>query len=283
MSKLDCLALRRLRPALAALLGAGLTLAACTTMAASQTPAPAVIVPPVAAPKRVLFLGNSLVYYSGGLQTHVHRMAGAATPPIDLKDGFKSVHITGAGLDQYPIDFLVAPGHLGQKEPFELVVLAGNSLDARADASRALYRQKVIEFDAAIRKQGGRTALLWLPAPVKPHALAGSDLGARTEDMMLSVGNETNALIIPVALAYREAYRRKPDVKLQVYDGNHPTLAGQYLAASVVFATLYDRSPVGNPYDYFGALDGDTRLFLQQVAADTVRDFYRHDRAGKTN
>jgi hypothetical protein len=41
-----------------------------------------------------------------------------------------------------------------------------------------------------------------------------------------------------------------------------------------VFARLYQQSPVGNPDDYFGALDTGTKAFVQKVAADTVRKFY---------
>ena len=83
------------------------------------------------------------------------------------------------------------------------------------------------------------------------------------------------AFIIPVGLAFQEAYRQRPGIKLQMgYDDYHPTLAGQYLASSVVYASLYERSPVGNPYDYFGALDKDTKAFVQKVADETVRKFY---------
>jgi hypothetical protein len=238
-------------------------------------PAPVLKKSPVANPQRVLFLGNSLVYYNGALQTHTHRIAAAGDPPILLRDGFKSVHITSAYLHHYPIEFLVTPGNLGPKEPYEIVVLAGSIQEAMTEANRVRYREKVIEFDGVIRKHGGHTALLWLPAVVKPNPLADSDMFRRTEEMMLSVGNEVKALIIPVGLAYQEAYRQRPGIKLQMdYDGSHPTVAGQYLAAGVVYASLYGRSPVGNPYDYFGALDQDTKAFVQKVADDTVRKFF---------
>ena len=39
-------------------------------------------------------------------------------------------------------------------------------------------------------------------------------------------------------------------------------------------APLVKKSPVGNPYDYFGALDRDTRAFVQKIADETVRRFY---------
>jgi hypothetical protein len=259
-----------------ACLWATVSLALFACAALGQTaPAPAVKQSPVATPKRVLFIGNSLVYYNGALQTHTHRIAAAATPPLNVRDGFKSVHITSAYLHHYPIEFLVTPENVGFKEPFEIVVLAGSIQEAMTEAARARYRQTVIRFDAAIKKHGGHTALLWLPAVVKPNPLADSDMFRRTEEMMLSVGNEVGALIIPVGPAYQEAYRQRPGIKLQMgYDGSHPTLAGQYLAASVVYASLYGKSPVGNPYDYFGALDKDTKDFVQKVADDTVRKFY---------
>ncbi|MBE0622803.1 MAG: hypothetical protein IH605_19600, partial [Burkholderiales bacterium] len=47
-----------------------------------------------------------------------------------------------------------------------------------------------------------------------------------------------------------------------------------YLAACVVYASLYGKSPVGNSYDYFGEVDKETAAFLQRVAEETVRKFY---------
>ena len=238
--------------------------------------APVVKKPPVDMPQRVLFVGSSIMYYAGALQTHAHRLAAADTPPLNLRDGFRSVHITTGALHHYPLEHYVTPGNLGIKEPFQVVVLGGNFRDGMTDAGRALYRKTVIEFDAIIKKHGGRTALYWLPPHGKPGGpLAPAELARRLEEMTLSVGNEVEAFIIPVGLAFQEAYRQRPGVKLQVdYDEYHPTLAGQYLASSVVYASLYGRSPVGNPYDYFGALDRDTRAFVQKVADETVRKFY---------
>jgi hypothetical protein len=148
--------------------------------------------------------------------------------------------------------------------------------DGLTDAAGARYRKTVIEFDALIRQYGGKTALYWLPPHGKPGGtMPPAELGRRLDQLVMSVGNEVGAYIIPIGLAFQEAYRQRPGVKLQVdYDEYHPTLAGQYLASSVVYASLYERSPVGNPYDYFGALDKDTREFVQKVAHETVRKFY---------
>ena len=57
-------------------------------------PVPVVKKSPVENPQRVLFVGSSIMYYAGALQTHTHRMAAADKPPLDLRPGFTSVHIT---------------------------------------------------------------------------------------------------------------------------------------------------------------------------------------------
>ncbi|MEK9776460.1 MAG: hypothetical protein VW339_10035 [Quisquiliibacterium sp.] len=51
--------------------------------------------------------------------------------------------------------------------------------------------------------------------------------------------------------------------------------AGTYLAAATAYATIYDRSPVGNSFDTFGKVDADTRAKLQAIAWDTVKRFHQ--------
>lgn len=254
-------------------LGAAISFGLASTFAAAQ-PAPLVKAPQVDMPQRVLFVGNSLLYYNGGLQTHLHRMAAALDPALDsLKNGFKSVHITGAPLDQFPVDYLMTPGNLGIKQPFQVVVLASSSRDPMTPAGQANYRRKVKEFDAAAQKIGAKVALIWLQPYAKPK---WDPEGLRKNgELVVSVANEIGAYVIPIGPAFDAALRQRPGLALQVdYDGYHPTLAGQYLSAAVTFAALYGRSPVGSPYTYFGGLDKDTADFLQKVAEETVRDYF---------
>jgi len=252
------------------------SLALITPAAWSQAPAPQVTKPPVENAQRVLFVGSSIMYYAGALQTHTHRMAAADKPPLNLRPGFTSVHITTGALHHYPIEHYLKPASLDKKEPFQLVVLGGNFRDGMTEAGRAKYRATVIEFDALIKKYGGRTVVYWLPPHGKPGGkMPPEELNRRLGEMAVSVANEIGAIVIPVGLVFQEAYRQRPGIKLQMdYDDYHPTIAGQYLASSTVYATLYERSPVGNPYDYFGAIDADTKAFIQKVADETVKKFF---------
>ena len=50
----------------------------------------------------------------------------------------------------------------------------------------------------------------------------------------------------------------------------HPTPAGSYLAACVLFKTIFERSPVGLPYAPRG-VDAAARDHLQRIATLTTR------------
>lgn len=238
-------------------------------------PVPAVKQRQVDSPRKVLFVGNSYLYYNDSLHNHVRRMvdAGGIAPEKALQ--FKIVTIGGAPLAHHDVKSYLAPGKLGMKEPYDLVILQGNSGDALADARRASFREKVVEFNGEIAKSGAKTALYMTHAYVAPNKNASPDMIRKVEDMYVSAGNEVGALVIPVGLAFEEAYRQRPGLQLhKTYDGSHPDLIGTYLAACVVYASLYGRSPVGNSYDYFGKVDKDVAAFLQGVAWDTVTKFY---------
>ena len=254
-------------------LGLALLLAAASVLAAAQ-PAPVVKKPQVDTPKNILFVGNSYFYYNDSLHNHVRRMVDAAGILTEKQMHYKSATIGGAPLAEQDVKGLLTPGRLG-KEPFQVVILQGNSGAALSDKRRQSFHDKVVEFNADIQKAGAKTALYMTHAYVAPNKNASPDMIRKVEDLYVSVGNEVGALVIPVGLAFEESYRRRPDFRLHKdYDGSHPNMNGTYLAACVVFASLYGKSPVGNSYDYFGAVDKASAAYLQQVAWDTVQKFY---------
>jgi Domain of unknown function (DUF4886) len=251
-----------------------LALAAGAGLAAAQ-PAPSVKKPQVDTPKKILFVGNSYLYYNDSIHNHFRRMVADGGIATEKQQKIKIVTIGGAPLTHHDVASYLAPGKLGMKEPYDVVILQGNSGAALTDARRKAFHDKVVEFNADIVKTGAKTALYMTHAYVAPNKNASPDMMRKVEDMYVSAGNEVGALVIPVGLAFEEAYRRKPDLQLQkTYDGSHPDLIGSYLAACVVYASLHGKSPVGNTYDYFGKVDKETAAFLQQVAWDTVQKFY---------
>ena len=246
-----------------------------TVHAAQAAPAPDVKLPQVDTPKRVLFVGNSYLYYNDSLHNHVRRMAAAADGSLEKALAYKSATIGGARLAHHAIDWLIEPGRIGVKEPFELVLLQDVSSAAFSEKSREQSAATIAELSEKIRKQGGQVALYMTHAYVAPHKDAGPDQVPKIVEHYVQVGNRVGAMVIPVALAFDEAYRGKPGIVLhQDYDGSHPSLLGSYLAACVVYGSVYAKPCTGNAYDYFGRVSKDDAAFLQGVADETVKRFF---------
>lgn len=228
----------------------------------------------VETPDTILFVGNSYFYYNDSLHNHVRYMVEAAgvLPPDKLT--YKSATIGGAALADHPIEHLVDHRNLRVDEPFDVVILQDISSAALSERGRERFARTVKRYAATVRAAGAEPVLYMTHAYVPPNKRASPDMTGQVARMYMEAGEANHLRVIPVGLAFAEAYRRRPDIRLhQAYDGSHPNLLGTYLAAATVFATLYGRSPVGSSYDYFGAVPKDEALFLQQVAQDTVLAF----------
>jgi hypothetical protein len=226
------------------------------------------------APERILFIGNSYLYYNDSLHNHVVRSVrerhGDAGDFV-----FKSATIGGATLDQHPVAQLLEPGRLNVDEPFDLVVLQGGSGEMLSEAGRAKFLDVANAHSKASRATGAEVALYMTPAYVEPHRRASATMTDTVADGYVAAGNAIDAPVIPVGLAFREAYRRRPDIRLHKhFDGSHPTLLGTYLAACVVYATLYQQPAAEISYDYYGAVPESDARFLRQVADETVAEFF---------
>lgn len=236
---------------------------------------PTVKTPQVDTPKRVLLVGNSYLYYGDSLHNMLRRMVAADNAAISKSLQYKSATIGGASLDHHNMDWLTTPGQIGVKEPFELVILQGHSAAAINPKHGKVHIEAAKKAAALIAERGGKVALYMPHSYVAPHKLADPANVQKNRDFYVALGNDLNVLVIPVGLAFAEAYKRNPALKLhKSYDGSHPSRAGTYLAAATAYASIYNRTPVGNTFDAFDEVDPETRSMLQQVAWDTVVQFY---------
>lgn len=242
----------------------------------SQWPAPTVTQLATPHPTAILFVGNSYFYYNDSLHNHVSRMAVAAGLFRSSDLTYKSATIGGADLGDHNIDHLLVPANLRVAQPFETVIMAGQSNAALTPARRAVFATTAKDYAAKIRAAGGEPVLYMTPAYVPPHRLARPGMIDDVAALYIETGNDIGALVIPVGLAFAEAYRRRPDIVLhKSFDGSHPSLLGTYLASATTLASLYGISPVFNDYTYFGGIDPADARFLQEVAQDTVTQFFR--------
>ena len=89
----------------------------------------------------------------------------------------------------------------------------------------------------------------------------------------IKAANENKILVIPVGLAFAKANEKFSKINLYTSDNRHPSKAGTYLGACVIFSALYKKSPENNPY-HFG-LEPEIAKNLQKLAWEVTEKFYK--------
>ena len=197
----------------------------------------------------VLFIGNSYTYYNN-LPAVLEAIA-AALPGPRLRT---QSHLHGG----YSLARHLEDGHLvpifesppTPDESWEAVVLQEQSRLGTAYADSATgtlgdfgpFHSAVRSLDAKVDALGAEPVLYMTWAKKRfPGQTEGL---ARAYD---DIGRELEAPVAPVGVAWGRVRAERPDLELFDPDGSHPSSAGTYLAACVLYATLADATPLGAP------------------------------------
>ncbi|MEC8634076.1 MAG: hypothetical protein VXX89_05530 [Pseudomonadota bacterium] len=227
-------------------------------------------------PTRVLFIGNSYFYYNDSLHNHVRRIVDELEPVDPDALTYKSATIGGAQLSHHPISWHLAANNIGVKEPFDAVILQGGSAEVLTPKREKAFQRTVDPFSELIRQAGGEPYLYMTHAYVAPHPRVAPGQIRQIEAAYVSAGNRNKAQVIPVGKAFDRAHQALPGVILhKPFDGSHPSLNGTYLAALVVYLTLYGGSLENLKYDYFGKVEAETARELRRIAEEVVAEFRR--------
>jgi hypothetical protein len=183
---------------------------------------------------RVLFIGNSLTY-TNDLPSIVEAMAEAAG---QKRFAHKSVAFANYSLEDH-WNQGDARKALADKK-WDIVVLQQGP--SASTEGRALLLEYSRRFADLIRSAGAKPALYM----VWPSTSRAGDFDGVSESYRLAA-KEVEGMLFPAGDAWRAAWRR--DAKLALYspDGLHPTLAGSYLAALVIYEQLYGQLPDNMP------------------------------------
>ncbi len=226
-------------------------------------------------PERVLYIGNSYLYYNDSIHNHVRRMLDEFYPNEIDRTNYKSVTISGSRSLHHNIDHPLDYKNLGVEKPFQLVIFQGGSGETNTNEERKTFGKEVKKIVNKIHNSGAEAALYMIHAYVEPHEDTNPQMIKDIKKMYIDAGNENNALVIPVGIAFENGYSQKPNIKLHKhYDGTHPSILGTYLAACVVFASITQISPKKVKYSYYDEIKDSDKEFLQQIAHETVEDFY---------
>jgi hypothetical protein len=212
-------------------------------------------------PRRILFIGNSLTYVNGLPFMFAALADSLGEPPPVVEE----VAFPDFGLEQHWEDGRAARAI--REGCWDAVVLQqGPSSLAE---SRSLLLDYAGRYDALIRARGGRTALF----SVWPSASRQGDFDRAIESYELAAA-AVDGVLLPAATAWLEAWEREPGLSLYA-DGLHPTRQGTWLAAAVMVARLYGRSPLELPAGVeYRMPESGTRqeLRLDDATARVLRD-----------
>lgn len=218
----------------------------------------------VAASISVSFVGNSLIYRND-LPTEFKKLAAESSLHVEvdvtsitpggafLYDHWKRGDVLTTLRERHP-NFLVLQGQSTEplSAPKQFVYYA-TAFKKEADRVEA----KTILFSTWARPSGD---------PYYKEATSGgspSEMQRRLNTAYASLAQKIGATVAPIGVAWARAQRVAPQI--QLLDGTqHPSPAGTYLAAAVLFRTLFQTSAAGSTF--LGGLAPTTAHTLQRVA-----------------
>lgn len=224
---------------------------------------------------RVLWIGNSFTYFND-MPAMVQRIASTQKMKLSctrfLKGGERfSGHLKNpellealarGGWDYVVLQEQSTAPAMATEQVAREVYPAARTLDSLVHAASPDAR--VIFYMTWGHKYGNRK-------PVAEYPLSNQYEGMqeRLKTSYLEMTYANDAWCAPVGMAWRRVRHERPDCILYRPDCYHPGVAGSYLAANVIFTTLFRK-----PYqtDFTAELSAQLAEYLQQTAQRTVLD-----------
>lgn len=243
------------------IMAGGAAAALATDDPAGDTAALIGTVPAVAAPQKVLFIGNSHTARHGGLDWLVANMVAAEDEPHPFEGRTRTA--SGVTLAyHYKNGAPNAIRHGG----YDTVVLQGY-LPGDPPHTTGPFLRSARLLDREVRGAGARSVFFMTWPQGRRDWTDLEDF----IDVHRQLEAELGAPVAPVGVAFENARAERPDLVLIGDDEVHATWQGAYLAAATVYATLFDKSPEG--LDYTFGVAPDDAAFLQRIAWQTVSDW----------
>ena len=216
-------------------------------------------------PDSILFVGNSFTENLGGVENHVSALAGSENPPREIVAAARTMG--GATLkthhqesDPNGVFGAVAAINAGDHD----VVVLQDDIPEYLEHALSPFLEEARWFDQLVRDAGGET-VFFMTWPYERLDWVSLDeiVGAHRQ-----VEAELGAKVAPVGVAMANALAERPDLAMLGPDAEHESAAGHYLAAAVIYATVFDRTPEGLPFHHM--ISAEDAAFLQRVAWQTV-------------
>jgi len=233
-------------------------------------------------PRAVLYVGNSFMYYNNSLHGMTSRLAAQSVNPAAAQHRSTSLTISGSGIDWHDLESYLRPDGLGRYSfvgdnevrfnppgrQYDSVLLMDCSQCPVHPTLSKVFFEYAKKHSTTARAKGVEPMFLmtWAYAD-KPEMTQG------LADAYTRAGKENNAHVVPAGLAFAASIAKRPDINLYVPDKRHPSLAGSYLTAATLVASVWNVNPVGSKFT--AGLPADVARHLQQVAWETSQSYHR--------
>lgn len=232
-------------------------------------------------PRSILYVGNSFMYYNTSLHGMVNQLARASNDPRAAQHRSTSLTISGAGMDWHDLESYLRPDGLGRYSfvgdnevrfnppgrQYDSVMLMDCSQCPVHPTLSKVFFEYAKRHSVTARSKGVEPMFLMTWAyEDKPDMTKG------LADAYTEAGKQNQAHVIPAGLAFAASMAKRPDIALYVPDKRHPSLAGSYLTAATVVASVWNVNPVGSKYT--AGLDVNVARHLQEVAWETSQQYH---------
>ena len=227
----------------------------------------------------LMLVGNSFFYYNNSLHNHLGSLIKNDPDVTSMRR--RSITISGADLPWHDIESYLSNEQIGSfridtknnnkyvpnsDTKIDAVIFMGCSLCPIHPDTKDTFQVYVKRYSEIIREKNAEP-MLFMSWPYKNKPEMINPL----RNVFVDTANKNNLLLIPAGEAFYEFNESYPEIDLYTKDLRHPSKEGTYLAAAVVFATLYGKATAGNPG--IMNLDPEVALKIQRSVDKTVSEF----------
>ena len=221
---------------------------------------------------RILFVGNSFTYCNDfpGMVKEMGKKSGCSLTIETIAQGGYTLAWYADRKNSYGAQVY----RKLTKKKWDYVVLQERSYSSVTEAktmNKSL--KKLIPY---VRAAGAQPVLLMTWAPKEGHTeyqqghfkgMSRRQCQRQMARTYKKLGKKQHALVSPAGTAFWKYSQDETGVDLYSSDGKHPSKAGSYLSACVLYATIFQKSPVGLKD---GILKESVALGLQKTAGKVV-------------
>ena len=229
----------------------------------------------------VMFVGNSFFYYNNSLHNHLRKIISGDKSVNTINT--RSITINGSSLSWHSVDAYLDNKNIGsfridsnndnkyiesKDTSIDAVIFMDCSLCSIHPKTKDNFHKYVAKHSETIRARGAEP-MLFMSWPYKNK----KDMVFELREEFIKAANDNNILLVPAGEAFHDLNQTHPEIDLYTPDMRHPSAEGTYLAAAVVFGTLFKKKTEGNKN--IMNLNPEDALKIQKIADETVKNFFK--------